>query len=55
MDAREHATTKGGTRRTNSDRLCPECGAIMTEVDLLVEGSNVFVWYMCNRMVSNKQ
>ena len=28
-------------------RICPECGARMTEMDRACEGEVVFVWYRC--------
>jgi hypothetical protein len=33
--------------RAEQERLCPECGAKMMEMDRLNEGSAVFVWYKC--------
>ncbi len=33
--------------RAEQEQLCPECGAKMTEMDRLSEGSAVFVWYKC--------
>ncbi|OHB66302.1 MAG: hypothetical protein A2Y77_06625 [Planctomycetes bacterium RBG_13_62_9] len=50
MDTVEHQATKSRLRQCNGDQLCPECGAIMTEADRLIEGPNVFVWYICSRM-----
>jgi len=32
-----------------SERICPECGAAMTEFDRLTEDSAVFIWYACTR------
>lgn len=31
------------------ERLCPECGAAMTEFDRLTEDGAVFIWYACSR------
>jgi predicted RNA-binding Zn-ribbon protein involved in translation (DUF1610 family) len=50
MDTLEHPTTTGRLGQARSDQLCPECGAVMTEADRLIEGRNVFVWYICSRM-----
>jgi len=33
--------------RAEQEQLCPECGARMTEMDSLTEGSATFVWYKC--------
>lgn len=32
-----------------TERICPECGASMTEFDRLTEDSAVFIWYACTR------
>ena len=34
-------------RRAENERLCPECGAVMTEADRLYENGAIFVWYKC--------
>jgi hypothetical protein len=40
-----------GTRFHNAGELslCPECGALMNEVDRAVEGQYVYVWLECSR------
>jgi len=40
--------TKGQLRQSNMEPFCPQCEAIMTEADRLVEGPAVFVWYTCS-------
>jgi len=37
------------TPEVSTERVCPECGAAMTEFDRLVEDGAVFIWYACTR------
>jgi predicted RNA-binding Zn-ribbon protein involved in translation (DUF1610 family) len=48
MDTLEQQTIEGRLRWSDSEQFCPECGAIMTEADRLVEGRALFVWYTCS-------
>jgi predicted RNA-binding Zn-ribbon protein involved in translation (DUF1610 family) len=50
MDTLEQETTRGTLRQPGTEQLCPECGAVMTEADRLVEGRAMFVWYACSRV-----
>lgn len=34
---------------TETERLCPECGAAMIEFDRLEEDASVFIWYACSQ------
>jgi predicted RNA-binding Zn-ribbon protein involved in translation (DUF1610 family) len=36
-------------RQTGTMVQCPACGAMMSEVDRLKEGSHMFVWYECSK------
>jgi len=47
--------TKGELRHSNSEQFCPQCGALMTEADRLVEGRALFVWYTCSRVSCDGQ
>ena len=40
-----------GTKLRNAGELslCPECGAVMDEVDRAVEGQYVYIWLECPR------
>ena len=29
--------------------LCPQCGAVMTEKDRLIEGPNIYIWLECGK------
>lgn len=44
-----HPSLDGVGLAEETDRICPECGAIMTEFDRLAEDSAVFIWYACTR------
>lgn len=35
--------------RTDEFGLCPECGAVMNEVDRLKEGLYTFIWLECSK------
>jgi hypothetical protein len=50
MDAVEQERTRDRLRQPNIEQLCPECGAIMTKADGLVEGRAMFIWYACSRV-----
>ena len=50
MDILEQQTIEGRLRQPNSEQFCPECGAIKTEADRLVEGRVLFVWCTCCRV-----
>lgn len=50
MNTLEQQTIEGGLRQSSSEQFCPECGTIMTEVNRLVEGQALFVWYTCSRV-----
>ncbi|MBA7652288.1 hypothetical protein ES703_60118 [subsurface metagenome] len=36
-------------RQAANRQLCPECNALMTEVDRLSDDRAIFVWYECSR------
>lgn len=42
-------------RRTEELGLCPECGAVMNEVDHLDEGLYTFIWLECSKSDCNGQ
>jgi hypothetical protein len=50
MNTLKQQTVEGTLRQSNGEQFCPECGAIMTEADRLVEGRTLFVWYTCSRV-----
>jgi len=50
MDTLEQQAIEGKLRQSSGEQFCPECGAIMTEADRLIEGRALFVWYMCSRV-----
>ncbi len=50
MDILEQQATEGRLQQSNDEQFCPECGAMMTEADRLVEGRALFVWYTCSRV-----
>jgi hypothetical protein len=35
--------------------LCPECGAVMDEVDRLTEGECVYIWLECSKSACDGQ
>ena len=35
--------------RAKSERICPECGSQMTQVDKIKENGVIFVWYKCSQ------
>ena len=35
--------------------LCPECGAVMNEVDRLTEGGCIYIWFVCSKSVCDGQ
>jgi hypothetical protein len=35
--------------------LCPECGAVMKEVDRLIEGKRTYIWLECSKSDCNGQ
>lgn len=37
------------TRRQQNLGLCPECNAMMVELERCIENSILFVWYKCSR------
>ena len=41
--------------RAEQERLCPECGARMAEMDRLNEGNTTYVWYKCAKDNCNGQ
>jgi len=50
MDSLGGQTTTENVGQSRVEQYCPECGAIMTEADRLVEGRALFVWYTCSRV-----
>jgi hypothetical protein len=34
--------------KANNEKLCPECGARMTESDRFCENNAIFVWFKCS-------
>ena len=42
-------------QQVTEQKICPECGAQMAEVDRVDENSSVFVWYKCSRGNCNRQ
>jgi len=49
MDILERQTVQTRLWKPSDVQWCPECGAIMTEADRLVEDRALFVWYTCSR------
>ena len=41
--------------QTDDCILCPECGAVMDQVDQLKEGYNIFTWFECSKDDCNGQ
>jgi ribosomal protein L37AE/L43A len=35
--------------RAKSERICPECGSQMTQVNRIKENGVIFVWYKCSQ------
>jgi predicted RNA-binding Zn-ribbon protein involved in translation (DUF1610 family) len=50
MDSLGGQTTQEKLGQSRVEQYCPECGAIMTEADRLIEGRALFVWYTCSRV-----
>jgi hypothetical protein len=42
-------------RQADECGLCPECGAVMNEVDRLKEGLYTFIWLECSKSDCNGQ
>lgn len=37
------------SKRAVNEKCCPECGAMMAEVDQCNENGRLFVWYQCSK------
>jgi hypothetical protein len=57
MDVAMIETDTMGDKFIQADEfgLCPECGAIMDEVDCLDEGLYTFIWFECSKSDCNGQ
>jgi hypothetical protein len=42
-------------QQATEQKICPECGTQMAEIDRLNENGSVFVWYKCSRDNCNGQ
>jgi hypothetical protein len=49
MELPNASSGTGQGLQVDVERLCPECGAPMTEFDRLTEDGAVFIWYACTR------
>jgi len=41
--------------RAENQKLCPECGAKMNELERACESGTIFVWYGCSKNTCNGQ
>jgi len=49
MESSKTSSVMGEDLNVDTERLCPECGAVMAEFDRLTEDGAVFIWYACTR------
>ncbi len=48
-------TVKTRFQMAEASNLCPECGAVMAEVDRVENGGSTFIWFRCREEGCNGQ